>query len=86
MKTNLTVAKKQVDGIRKRPTITFYSLLEKYNGDIKQATESELKRVHPNGLKALFKAWRVYDQFKDTNENAPVGKTSASTNKPNLTS
>lgn len=84
MKTNLTVAK-TVDGIRKRPTITFYSLLEKYNGDIKQATESELKRVHPNGLKALFKAWRVYDQFKE-NENAPVGKTSASTHKPNLTS
>lgn len=64
--------------------ITFYSLLEKYDGDIKKARLSELQRVRPNGLKALFEAWRVYDQFHP-NENTPA-ETEVSTTKPNLTS
>ena len=75
MKTTLT---------SKAKGITFYSLLEKYDGDIKKARLSELERVRPNGLKALFQAWRVYDQFHP-NENAPA-KTGALTTKPNLTS
>lgn len=57
MKTTLT---------KKAPvlkTITFYSLLEKYDGNIKRATPKELARVSPNGLKELFKAWRIYDKF-----------------------
>jgi len=63
MTSNLTVAKP-------KKSITFYSLLEKYDGDIKKATAGELRRVRPNGLSNLFKAWRVYDKLK--NENAPV--------------
>lgn len=48
---------------RKQSPLTFYTLLEKYGGDIKKARLSELQRVQPNGLKALFEAWRVYDKF-----------------------
>lgn len=44
-------------------TTTFYALLEKYGGNIKLAKPNELARVKPNGLKALFEAWRVYDKF-----------------------
>jgi hypothetical protein len=46
-----------------KKTITFYSLLEKYDGDIKKAKLSELQKVRPNGMKALFEAWRVYSKF-----------------------
>lgn len=78
MKTNLTKAKN---------TITFYSLLEKYNGNIKLAKLSELERVKPNGLKALFEAWRVYDQFHPEHKTkTPLRKTGVSLRKPNLTS
>lgn len=78
MKTNLTKAKK---------TITFYSLLEKYDGNIKLAKPSELERVKPNGLKALFEAWRVYDKFHpETKTKIPLRKTRVSLRKPNLTS
>lgn len=73
MKTTLT---------KKAKGITFYSLLEKYDGDIKRATPSELARVRPNGLKALFNAWRVYDAM---HENTPA-ETEVLTTKPNLTS
>lgn len=59
---NLTVSKA-------KPTkrITFYSLLEKYDGNIRLASTRELARVRPNGLKALFEAWRVYDQLNPKN-------------------
>lgn len=70
---------------RKAKGITFYSLLEKYDGDIKKARLSELERVRPNGLKALFEAWRVYDKFHPKNANTPA-ETEVSTTKPNLTS
>lgn len=49
-------------------TTTFYALLEKYNGNIKLAKPTELARVRPNGLKALFEAWRVYDKFHPKSE------------------
>lgn len=63
MKTTLT---------GKQNHTTFYALLEKYGGDIKKAKLSELQRVRPNGLKALFEAWRVYDKFHPKNEKAPA--------------
>ena len=65
--------------------ITFYTLLEKYDGDIKKARLSELERVRPNGLKALFEAWRVYDKFHPKNANTPA-RTGVRATKPNLTS
>jgi len=69
MKQNLT------NKIKPIKYITFYSLLEKHNSDIKKATEQELARVKPNGLKNLFKAWRVYDEMNGRkNENAPLKK------------
>jgi len=61
---------------RKQSPLTFYALLEKYGGDIKKARLSELQRVRPNGLKALFEAWRVYDKFHPKNEKA-LAETSA---------
>lgn len=55
---------------RKAPvrTITFYSLLEKYDGKILKATPKELAMVKPNGLKALFQAWRVYEKLNPKSE------------------
>lgn len=46
--------------LKKVSTISFYSLLEKYKGDIKKAKESELARVFPKGLKQFFKELRAY--------------------------
>lgn len=63
MKANLTMEKPIAVVKPKVSSLTFYSLLEKYNGDIKKATQGELERVRPNGLKHLFKAWRVYDKL-----------------------
>lgn len=75
MKTNLT---------KKTKTITFYSLLEKYDGDIKKAKSNELARVKPNGLKALFEANRVYLKFHPEKAKTHPTK-SAFKRKPNLT-
>lgn len=60
---------KDKSAVSKKPakTITFYSLLEKYEGNIKLAKPSELARVSPNGLKHLFKAWNVYDKLHKAN-------------------
>jgi len=67
--------------------ITFYSLLEKYDGNIKLATPEELKKVKPNGLKKLFEAWRVYDQLNpEQKTKTPLSRSRVLVRKPNLTS